>query len=417
MALVCAGCGVGGVDFHQVVAAALQAVDLLVRHALGQRGQRGVLAKEVVAVEAPILGGKGLHLAVDRALQSARQGACEVAGKQAVPVAAPHQLDDVPARSGKQAFQLVDDAAVAAHRAIEPLQVAVDHPDQVVQPLARSQGEGAGALGLVHLAVAKHAPHFSACAVEQVAVREVAHEARVVDAADGADAHRARGELPEIGHQPRVRVARQALSTDGGRRQFLAVVHQILLGEPPFQKRPRIHARRAVRLEEHQVAPMLARTQPFAGAEEMVEATLEQIRRTGVAGNVAAQFAISLVGAHHHGERVPANDGPEPLLDGQVTREHALLLHTYRVHIRRIQAGLPTHFALRTCQAREFLQHVAGPLRSLRGDQRQKASRHSAVSSGSVSGSSGTCSMAWGVGAFMAWTLGGYRENVVLIAL
>jgi hypothetical protein len=35
------------VDLHQVVAAALEAVDLLVGQALRQRGQFGVLAEEV----------------------------------------------------------------------------------------------------------------------------------------------------------------------------------------------------------------------------------------------------------------------------------------------------------------------------------------------------------------------------------
>jgi O-acetyl-ADP-ribose deacetylase (regulator of RNase III) len=75
LALVRAGGRVGGVDLHQVVAAALEAVDLLVRHTLGQRGQFGVLAEEVVAVEAPVLGGEGLHLAIHRAFERAHQRA------------------------------------------------------------------------------------------------------------------------------------------------------------------------------------------------------------------------------------------------------------------------------------------------------------------------------------------------------
>ena len=34
-------------------------------------------------------------------------------------------------------FEFLDDLAVAAHRAVEPLQVAVDDEDQVVELLAR----------------------------------------------------------------------------------------------------------------------------------------------------------------------------------------------------------------------------------------------------------------------------------------
>jgi hypothetical protein len=59
------------VDLHQVVAAALQAVDLLVGEALRQRGELRVLAEEVVAVVAAVLGGEGLELAVDGARERA----------------------------------------------------------------------------------------------------------------------------------------------------------------------------------------------------------------------------------------------------------------------------------------------------------------------------------------------------------
>ncbi len=229
LAAVARGGSIGRVDLHQVMPAALQAVDLLVGHALRQRGQFGGLAEEVVAVVAPILGGKGLHLAIHRAFQRAHQRAREVAGEQTVPVAAPDELDHVPARAGKQSLQLVNDAAVAAHRAVQALQVAVDHPDEVVQPLARGEREGAHGFGFVHLAVAEHAPHLACGAIQQVAVREVAHEARVVDAADGADAHGAGGELPKVRHEPGVRVAAEAARALRRGGDLLAVVHEVLL--------------------------------------------------------------------------------------------------------------------------------------------------------------------------------------------
>src|SRR5690606_16716049 len=107
----------------------------------------------------------------------------------------------------------------------------------------------------VHLAVAKHAPHLAALAVEQATVREVAHEARVVDRADGADAHGARGKLPELRHEPGVRVAGQPLRTLGGARDLAAVVLQVALGQPSFQEGTRVYARGAVRLEEHEITP------------------------------------------------------------------------------------------------------------------------------------------------------------------
>ena len=259
---------IGGMDLHQVVAAALEPVDLLVGHALRQAGQLGVLAEEVLAVEAAVLGREGLHLAVDRVGEGARQRAGGVAREQAVPVAAPDQLDDVPAGAGEELLELVDDAAVAAHRAVQPLQVAVDDPDQVVELLACGQRQRAHRLGLVHLAVAEHAPDLAAGAVEQLPVREVAHEARVVDRADRPDAHRAGRELPEVGHQVGMRIAAQAACALTRRRQLLAVVQQVGLGQATFEEGARVHAGRAVRLEEHQVAAVAL----VARMEEVVEA-------------------------------------------------------------------------------------------------------------------------------------------------
>jgi hypothetical protein len=225
LAAVLRGGGVGGVDLDQVVAAALEAVDLLVRHALGQLFQLLVLAKEVVAVEAAVFGGKGLHLAVHGALAKAHQRAGGVAGKQAVPVAAPDQLDDVPARAAEQLFQLVDDAAIAAHRAVQALQVAVDDPDQVVQLFARAS-VSALMLSGSSISPSPNTPHtLRPAQSSRLPVRQVAHEARVVDGADGADAHGAGGELPEVRHQPGVRVAGQAARALAGRGDLLPVVH------------------------------------------------------------------------------------------------------------------------------------------------------------------------------------------------
>jgi hypothetical protein len=56
-------CGsVGSVNLDQIVAAALEAVNLFVGHALRQQRQFGVLAEEVFTVEAAVVVGKGLDL-------------------------------------------------------------------------------------------------------------------------------------------------------------------------------------------------------------------------------------------------------------------------------------------------------------------------------------------------------------------
>ena len=86
------------------------------------------------------------------------QQAVVIAREQLVPLAAPEHLDDVPAGAAEDGLELLDDLAVAAHRAVEALQVAVDDEDQVVELLARRQRDRAERLGLVGLAVAEERP-------------------------------------------------------------------------------------------------------------------------------------------------------------------------------------------------------------------------------------------------------------------
>ena len=91
---------------------------------------------------------------------------------------------------------------------------------------------------------------------------------------------------------------------------------------------------------------------------------LEQIGRAGVARDVPAEFAISLIGAHHHRERVPAHQRAESLLDRQVTGERGLLLHRDRVHVRRREFRGPVD-ATQSCALRKRLQDLLRAQRSL----------------------------------------------------
>ena len=98
---------------------------------------------------------------------------------------------------------------------------------------------------------------------------------------------------------------------------LLAVVRELFLGEPALEERARVDAGRGMRLEEHEVAAAAGR----GGAEEVVEPDLEDLGRGRVARDVAAEFARGLVGAHHHGQRVPAHDRGEALLERDVARD------------------------------------------------------------------------------------------------
>ena len=142
-ALVLYGSAVGGVDLVGVVATEAQSPQLIVtevgHHALQARVDTPEVLAYVCATGHRVL----LVLAVDNRAHAIGQEAVVVLGEQGVPVAAPDDLDDVPADAAEDGLQLLNDLAVAAHRAVQPLQVAVHDEDEVVLPLPRREGDGA----------------------------------------------------------------------------------------------------------------------------------------------------------------------------------------------------------------------------------------------------------------------------------
>src|SRR5207245_2113956 len=107
-----------------------------------------------------------------------------VLGEERVPVAAPDDLDDVPTGPAEGGLQFLNHLAVAADGAVEPLQVAVDDEDQVVELFATGERQGAERFRLVALAVADEAPDVPLVVRDQSAVFEVAVEAGLVNRHD-----------------------------------------------------------------------------------------------------------------------------------------------------------------------------------------------------------------------------------------
>ncbi len=228
---------VGRIDLAVVVAAALEVPDLGVGELLDQLLGAGVAAEEVVADVAAVIGLVGLVVTVGRGVHQVHQRAVAIGVQQGVPFAAPpHHLDDVPAGAAEEGLQLLDDLAVAAHGAVEALQVAVDDEGQVVQALERGDVGQAAALRLVHLPpVTEEGPHVLVGGVLEAAIVQVVVEPSLVDGVHRPpQAHRHRGgELPEIGHQARVRVGRDAAARMA---VLLAEAVELVGAEPPFQE-------------------------------------------------------------------------------------------------------------------------------------------------------------------------------------
>ena len=313
------------VDLERVVPAAVQLPDVVVR-IVGDELLQLRRVEEVLAHVGAVLRLDRLVLAVDDLHHPAHQDALLVAGEERIPVPAPDHLDDVPAGAAEIGFELLDDLAVAAHGPVEALQVAVDDEHEVVEVFARGHADRAHRLGLVHLAVAHEGPDLAALGLREAAILQVFHEASLVDRHQGAEAHRHRRKLPEIGHEPRVRVRRDALAVD-----FLPEVVHLPWREPAEHERARVDAGRRVALDEHEVAPVPLRR----GVPEVVVADVVEHRRGREARDVAADVRV-LVRAHDHRHRVPADVVADLLLDVEIARQPHLLLDRDRVDVRGV---------------------------------------------------------------------------------
>src|SRR5690606_8078010 len=172
-----------------VVSATVEVPDLLVGELLDALEQLRVGTEEVLAHIGAVVGLVVLVLAVDGFVHPALHAAGVVGCEQWVPQATPDHLDNVPVGTAEVAFQFLDDLAVAANRAVEALQVAVDDEDQVVEVFTTGQGDRAEGFRLVTLAITDEAPDALLAGRNEAAVFQVLHEACLVDRLNRAQAH------------------------------------------------------------------------------------------------------------------------------------------------------------------------------------------------------------------------------------
>ena len=300
-----------------------------------------------------------LVLAVHRLVHAVHEEPIAVLLQKGVPVAAPDALDHVPSRAAEDGFQFLDDLVVTPDRTVEPLQVAVDDEDQVVELFQDRHRYGAEGLWFVHLPVAHHDPDLGIARFLDPPVLQVFHETGLVDTGNGAEAHGYRGEFPEVRHQPGMGIRRQA-----GRIHLVAEVLELIFGDASFQVGPRVDTRRGVALNEKQVALVT----PVTVAEEVVESHLVERRRGSEGGDVTADGTIGPVGPDHHGERVPAHDVLDAPFQIAVTGIWVLQFDGNGVYIGRVGGEGQAHTGL--CGAGfQRCENAASPLRvALRND-------------------------------------------------
>jgi hypothetical protein len=230
---------------------ALETPDLVVGEVLDHGEGARVAAEEVLANITTRLRLVGLVVAVGGAVHEVAKRALVVFGEQVIPLTTPNDFDDVPAGATEEAFEFLNDLAVTAYGAVEALQVAVDDEVEVVETVVCRPLEGAAALNLIHLAVAEERPDLLVARVFDATVGEVAVGLRLVDGVDRAETHRHRRELPELGHEARVRVTRQ---TVGCFRLLLTETVELRFGETALEVGARVHSGGGVTLIEDLVS-------------------------------------------------------------------------------------------------------------------------------------------------------------------
>jgi hypothetical protein len=227
------------------------------------------------------------------------------------------------------------------------------------RPLARCQADGAHRFDFVHFAVAAEHPDLAVLGVGDAAGMQVLEKARLVDGHQRAEAHRHRGELPELGHQLGMRVAGEALAV-----HFLAEVEQLLFGQAAFEVSAGIDAGGDVALDVEAVAAVVL----ALGMPEVVEAGAEHVRQRGEGADVAAEVAalgrVVAVGLDHHRHRVPAHVGTQALFDLEIAGATLFLIGLDGVDVggvgreRLVDAVLPGMFE-------QLLEKEVGPLGTL----------------------------------------------------
>src|SRR6185437_8748143 len=96
--------------------------------------------------------------------------------------------------------------------------------------------------------------------------------------------------------------------------------------EPPLEKGSPVHTRRGMTLEVDKVARLLPLIARIRGAEEVVEAHLQQRGLRRIRGDMPADARIVLVLLVHHRHRVPANQRLDAALQRAVAWIRSLIV-------------------------------------------------------------------------------------------
>src|ERR1051325_2518045 len=111
--------------------------------------QSRIGAEKMLAEVVARFSGIFLPLSINRLAHAFDQESFTIASEQSIPIGAPDYFDHIPSGAAENGFEFLDDIAIAANWPIEPLQIAVNDEDQVVELFARGERDSPQGFGLV----------------------------------------------------------------------------------------------------------------------------------------------------------------------------------------------------------------------------------------------------------------------------
>ena len=124
---------IGGGDLASIMTATTKLVQLIVTPTGKQGLNTGIVASELLSEPCTILGDRSLPDSIDDRAHPAGQQSLGVLVEKRIPESIPDHLDHPPAGTVESSFEVLDDAGVARDRAVEPLEITVDHEHEVVE--------------------------------------------------------------------------------------------------------------------------------------------------------------------------------------------------------------------------------------------------------------------------------------------
>ena len=183
----------------------------------------------------------------------------------------------------------------------------------------------------------------------------------LVDGIHCAQAHGHRGELPKIGHQPRVWVGREAATWV---RELLAETIELVFAHASFEEGACIDSGGGVTLE----IDLVATARVIAATEEVVETDFVQRGARCVGGNVSTHTNTGPLCAVNHDRGVPTNVSANTTFNKFIAREPRLGLRRNGVDVVGAAKRGNTNVAF-TSSLQQRQHEVARTVLPLSGDE------------------------------------------------